>query len=251
MSPVAASTVGVYAFHDGGKASGAPGRQFNLPRKVAGRDKAPVTVSVTNSVLTGNDTAGSYGLWAEGTGSVQLVASNCAVTHWDQGLHLEEFGGTVGGEAHNCVIRDNVTYGGWSNTITPYDATDNWWGGATGPFHPTLNPTGLGNEVSDNILFDPFRDGNVVFVPDPQMIGLDDDAGGGYYRDQVVCHYLGGGSGPVYGYSIDVTWDPLVIAASPGDFSRPDTGPFATANFFFVQAIPNGSRQPAADRFHA
>src|SRR6185436_1087746 len=36
------------------------------------------------------------------------------------------------------------------------DARNNWWGAASGPFHPTLNPSGQGNRVSDNVLFDPW-----------------------------------------------------------------------------------------------
>ncbi len=36
------------------------------------------------------------------------------------------------------------------------DATGNWWGDATGPYHATLNPGGAGSEVSDHIDFDPY-----------------------------------------------------------------------------------------------
>ncbi len=36
------------------------------------------------------------------------------------------------------------------------DARNNWWGHPSGPRHPTLNPTGQGNRVSDNVLFDPW-----------------------------------------------------------------------------------------------
>ncbi|MBC8367316.1 T9SS type A sorting domain-containing protein, partial [bacterium] len=39
---------------------------------------------------------------------------------------------------------------------TMVDATSNWWGSATGPYHPTLNPSGAGVLVGDNILFDPW-----------------------------------------------------------------------------------------------
>jgi hypothetical protein len=33
------------------------------------------------------------------------------------------------------------------------DATGNWWGNATGPYHASANPSGLGSPVSDNVLF--------------------------------------------------------------------------------------------------
>ena len=67
----------------------------------------------------------------------------------------------------------------------------------------------------------------MIFTPDPETISLAD--GGPPYEEEVVVSYLGGGSGLVYGFSISVTWDGGVLSAVPGDFSRPDTGPFASA----------------------
>ena len=54
-------------------------------------------------------------------------------------------------------INDNIWYGAANidSTIT-IDATNNWWGDATGPYHPTANPGGLGNWVSDYVDFDPW-----------------------------------------------------------------------------------------------
>ena len=42
------------------------------------------------------------------------------------------------------------------STETTIDARYNWWGDETGPQHPSLNPDGIGDEVSDNVLFDPW-----------------------------------------------------------------------------------------------
>jgi parallel beta-helix repeat protein len=36
------------------------------------------------------------------------------------------------------------------------DARNNWWGDDTGPYHATLNPTGLGSAVSDSVEFEPY-----------------------------------------------------------------------------------------------
>jgi len=41
------------------------------------------------------------------------------------------------------------------------DARYNWWGDASGPYHPTTNPTGTGDRVSDNVDFDPWLDGPI------------------------------------------------------------------------------------------
>ncbi|MEM0006921.1 MAG: right-handed parallel beta-helix repeat-containing protein [Candidatus Bathyarchaeia archaeon] len=58
---------------------------------------------------------------------------------------------------YNNIIGSG-TYGLWvSEDVTePVDARYNWWGHLTGPYHPTLNPTGLGDEVSGNANFKPW-----------------------------------------------------------------------------------------------
>ncbi|MBU1984905.1 T9SS type A sorting domain-containing protein, partial [bacterium] len=40
--------------------------------------------------------------------------------------------------------------------FTMADARFNYWGHATGPYHPTLNPDGLGDAVGDYVLFEPW-----------------------------------------------------------------------------------------------
>jgi len=47
---------------------------------------------------------------------------------------------------------------------TQVNATYNWWGDASGPYHPTLNPQGKGDRVSDNVLFEPWLDAQVHAV---------------------------------------------------------------------------------------
>ena len=42
------------------------------------------------------------------------------------------------------------------------------------------------------------------------------------------------------------TWNGAVLAASAGDFSRPDNGPFASATFFQVTAVTGGYKVDAA-----
>jgi hypothetical protein len=53
------------------------------------------------------------------------------------------------------IIASN-TFGVRNTTGNSFDAVNNWWGTPTGPLHPTLNPTGTGNAVSDNVLFNPW-----------------------------------------------------------------------------------------------
>lgn len=51
------------------------------------------------------------------------------------------------------------------------DARFNWWGDTTGPFHPTLNPGGVGDRVSDYIDFDPWLTDTILAASDvPQIL---------------------------------------------------------------------------------
>jgi hypothetical protein len=39
----------------------------------------------------------------------------------------------------------------------PVDARWNWWGDASGPYHPSINPDGAGDEVTDGVNFTPWN----------------------------------------------------------------------------------------------
>jgi len=49
------------------------------------------------------------------------------------------------------------------NVYPSYDARYNWWGDPSGPHNPTLNPSGIGDNVSDNVCFEPWLTSS--FVP--------------------------------------------------------------------------------------
>jgi M6 family metalloprotease-like protein len=55
---------------------------------------------------------------------------------------------------HGSSIADNGTYGVYVASAVTVDATNNWWGDASGPYHSS-NTGGLGNVVTDNVLFEP------------------------------------------------------------------------------------------------
>ncbi len=48
-------------------------------------------------------------------------------------------------------------YGVYNNSSLDIDARYNDWGDPTGPYHPTLNPSGRGDGVSDHVIFDPWQ----------------------------------------------------------------------------------------------
>jgi parallel beta-helix repeat protein len=77
---------------------------------------------------------------------------------------------------HNNIA-GNATYGIWNSSTVSRNmliAENNWWGDATGPYNATLNPTGTGNDVTDNVDFDPWlltpHTGWYVSVPMPTLI---------------------------------------------------------------------------------
>jgi len=80
---------------------------------------------------------------------------------------------TIGGsEMLSNDIFLNTDYGVENVSSLDVDASYNWWGDDSGPYHSTLNPGGLGNAVSDHVVFSPFmtysinRDGDGDGVAD-------------------------------------------------------------------------------------
>ena len=61
---------------------------------------------------------------------------------------------------HQCNIFGNAAYGIRNAGSKEVDATQVWWGDATGPYHKT-NPTGQGDAVTDQVLFSPFLTGPI------------------------------------------------------------------------------------------
>lgn len=55
-------------------------------------------------------------------------------------------------------ISGNTNYGIYNaDGSVDVDARNTWWGSSTGPYHPTLNTGGLGNKVTDHVLFNPWK----------------------------------------------------------------------------------------------
>jgi len=66
---------------------------------------------------------------------------------------------------NNNNIEGNSTYGLYHDGLgLIVYAENNWWGDASGPYHPALNPSGLGNEVSDDVDFDPWMTSAVTMT---------------------------------------------------------------------------------------
>jgi pimeloyl-ACP methyl ester carboxylesterase len=74
---------------------------------------------------------------------------------------------------HQSSIHDNGQFGISNNTTAPLDAINNYWGDPSGPYHEILNPTGLGDRITNKVLFEPWKGvyctencySNVLFLP--------------------------------------------------------------------------------------
>ena len=74
-------------------------------------------------------------------------------------------------EAHFNNIVDNSEGGVVNGGNVTVDATRNWWGDASGPFHESLNPGGRGDEVSENVDFEPWLEAEVVAAKTETVTG--------------------------------------------------------------------------------
>jgi len=79
-----------------------------------------------------------------------MVSSNYHYVHYNYIFNNSDFG-------------INATQKGGYKIV----ATHNWWGNSSGPYHPTNNSQGLGDNITDNVIFEPWLDefGNLVYLP--------------------------------------------------------------------------------------
>ncbi len=95
----------------------------------------------------------SVGTSTDANSSITTVLELNKIKSNDVGI-LARYGANI--TATFNEISDNVTYGINNENSPVIMAENNWWGDPNGPNHPTLNPTGGGNPVSDQVDFDPW-----------------------------------------------------------------------------------------------
>ncbi len=124
---------------------------------------AGAVVNVTNNIVSNN-----YGV-ASSDGSTS--AGYLVTTYFGPGTTADFsnndiinnstgiFAGYDGTDTSSVTAHNNCFTGndeGIYSTAPTVDATLNSWGDASGPYHPTLNPTGTGDEVGDFVDFVPW-----------------------------------------------------------------------------------------------
>jgi YD repeat-containing protein len=91
-----------------------------------------------------------------------LSLENARVTINDSSLFNNTRRGIWAGGNTTATIRGSrfVGNGEWAienNGSNVFDAEQNWWGSPSGPYHPTINPTGTGGRVSDRVDYQPWQ----------------------------------------------------------------------------------------------
>ena len=111
-------------------------------------DNGNLTIFNSQIVDTGSGSFGSVG-----AGIVQFNGSSTIIStefsNQNTGFYLT--GGTA--TISQSSMHDNFLYGARNTSPNVLNAKNNWWGFPSGPFHPTLNPSGTGNGASDNVDF--------------------------------------------------------------------------------------------------
>jgi parallel beta-helix repeat protein len=143
-----------------GWGDGGGGIQINVGKNCA------ITSNLVYNVQNGQRGIYMFGSAAGNTITHNTVRDNpIGIQLWisgEQATPYINWGGetATSPQVHCNNIYDNSLYGAISTNIlgTPMvmDATNNWWGSASGPYHATLNPSGTGNQVSDNVDFTPW-----------------------------------------------------------------------------------------------
>jgi plastocyanin len=106
------------------------------------------SLSIKNSIITHSPERGIYLQQASPYLEANIIRnSDVGLYAYDQSLPTL---------VKNDFI-DNNSFGVFNADGTvEVDARNNWWGDQTGPYHPVHNPAGLGNEVSNHVLFEPW-----------------------------------------------------------------------------------------------
>lgn len=102
--------------------------------------------------LSISDLSSSYSLRGlyQSVGTTTISSSDI-FQNGTEGVYIE--GGMM------TLLQNNIynnNFGLRNTTSTNIPAENNYWGNSSGPYHPVLNPGGLGNGVSDNVDFTPW-----------------------------------------------------------------------------------------------
>jgi len=143
------------------------------------RDKATYVITCTGNTVESDMPTGlntGIGVYAGMGGSydIDFTATENTVRNWEWGFELYAYSPNLLSAEMHCNIIEGNTYGAYNYLTTAFDATCNWWGDCSGPTHSS-NPTGMGDEVTDFVTFDPWIGSIHADAGGPYVAEYDDD----------------------------------------------------------------------------
>jgi hypothetical protein len=113
-------------------------------------DGSPV---ITGNLIMNNAGSEGGGIFCWGP-SCSSIITECTITNnIGEGIRTQFSTPTI----QYCSITNNEGYAVLNQSANVLvNAENNWWGHANGPYHPTANPSGLGDTVSDYVDFSPW-----------------------------------------------------------------------------------------------
>jgi parallel beta-helix repeat protein len=198
---------------------------------IGGANDGNVTdVSVAGNVVNGS-TSGAGFLYGVKLGfTTSSTFANIDIT--GNTIEMNEVGVWVRFSAGGITIRSNNIVGNTnygvenSDTTRTVDAEYNWWGNETGPYHPTLNPTGLGDTASDYVDFTPWLiQPYPLGVPigmlhvEPSTVEFWTPAYGSSFDVQVEISNIT----LLYGFQFNLTWDGALLSLDSAVYYAPWT----------------------------
>ncbi len=140
-------------------------------------------ISVQENICEFND---GYGIYLIDSDNITLSKNHC-VQNTNGGILIYNSddniltnntisGNTIGikvaSDSHNNFINYNMIYSNIDSGINAIDnddlivdATNNYWGDSTGPYHPINNTNGLGDNVTGHVTYDPWLTEAIKNIP--------------------------------------------------------------------------------------
>ncbi len=152
-------------------------------------------VQVERTAISNN---GGHGVLLSGNTAVLTLTNSAVLANTQDGVRNSgnaqvTLGGAPG--SGNTIMGNGGFGANQVGTGVQMLATHNWWGDVSGPYHATLNPSGLGENVSNRVLFDPWAvdwegqapEGVYVSLVAPRQVVAGEDAA-------YVAMYVNGGT---------------------------------------------------------
>ncbi|MDP2359959.1 MAG: T9SS type A sorting domain-containing protein [bacterium] len=245
---------------------------YGIIMNMGGSSNPIYTGRLVNPQILNNTIHDLEGLWAHGIGLEgntpgAIVTGNAIYDLVDHKAEHDAVAIMVesNDDADDLNIHNNQfydTYWGVVNISGPVmvNASDNWWGSPSGPYHPTLNVDGTGVRVTDYVTFEPWMTNTgdpvvtIYQALDNSLISVNDN-GAPYPATTTLRLSTGASSTAWRGVSIEVVFDPSVLTLQSYTVLLTEAGTFgqvispSAGHLLADFSILGGTRYAAADLF--